>query len=229
MLDLFTGSRSTLCDGMHRRDFLRLGTLGLGGLTLADLLRASASAGGQASYVKDRAIVLLFLAGGPSQHETFDPKPDGPEGSTSVAGHIATALPGVRFASYLPRLARLAGRLTVVRSFQTNHAEHNGAHKQILTGDLTVMDGKLDKNLGRHHWPRLCPLVFAGGGLKHGQVVGQSDRRGGEPAGNPITIHDFQVTLLHAMVDVGRMRLDPSLPGNLLDRAQRGRPIRELF
>lgn len=130
MLDLFTGSQSSMCDRIRRRDFSRVGTLGLAGLTLADLLGSVARARETTSYVKDKAVVFLFLAGGPSQYETFDPKPDGLEGFTSIAGHIPTALPGVRFASYLPKLAKLADRLTVVRSFQTNHAEHNGAHKQ---------------------------------------------------------------------------------------------------
>lgn len=498
MLNFLTGSRSTMCDGLNRRDFLRIGSLGLGGLSLVDLLRATAFARDAGTYVKDKAVVLLFLAGGPSQYETFDPKPDGLEGHTSIDGHLATALTGVRFSSYLPKLAKLADRLTVVRSFQTKHAEHNGAHKQILTADLTVMDGKpitqpslgsiyaraagvvhpqtglprhtlipptvryngaragfagsfesvlegsqpaslgtaytpfqlqvrmkegapekgknrneeevktilddlephqsdaqldsrlgllrqldrldrrmdasgimdgmdqlsqqalnllrggavrqaldlsqedpqtlaaydtehfrnwscddnskfirsgpsigfslgrqlllarrlceagcgfvtvinanwdfharkgipnipegmgvfgppldhavaafledierrglsekillvitgefgrtgLDKNLGRHHWPKLCPLVFAGGGLKHGQVVGQSDRRGGEPAAEPITIDDFQATILHTLFDVGQLRLDASLPRVVHDRIQRGRPIADLF
>ena len=98
----------------------------------------------------------------------------------------------------------------------------------VITGEFGRTPG-LDKNAGRHHWPRLCPLVLAGGGLAHGQVVGQSDRRGGEPASSPITIDDFHATLLHAVMDVGRMRADVSLPPKILDRATRGTPIAELF
>jgi len=450
--------------------------------------------------VKGKSVVLLFLAGGPSQLETFDPKPHGLDTSTSLAGHIPTRLPGVRFASYFPKLADLADRLTIVRSFQTNHAEHNGAHKQFLTADLTVQDGKpirepglgavcskitgsvsatgmpshalippttrhtqdkagfagaydsvvdgcqpswlgpayapfetkvemaegkprekkrrtgqeeppnplldnlerrlpdlridarlnllreldrldrrldasgamasmdqftqqalnllrggairkaldlnqedprtlaaydtehfrnyrcnddskferdgpsigislgrqllmarrlceagcgfvtvihanwdfharkgipnmpegmsvlappldhaveaflkdieqrglsdkillvitgefgrtpkLDQNLGRHHWPGICPLVLAGGGLRHGQVVGQSDSRGGRPASEPITIDDLHATILHALFDVGKMRLDASLPQKVHQRAQKGQRIEALF
>ena len=109
--------------------------------------------------------------------------------------------------------------------------EQRGLSEKILlviTGEFGRTPG-LDKNLGRHHWPRLCSLVLAGGGLRHGQVVGQSDRRGGEPAGEPITIADFHATLLHALFDVGQMRLDLSLPRAVQERAQRGRPIGELF
>jgi hypothetical protein len=502
MLDLFSGSRASMCDGMQRRDFLRIASLGLGGLTLADCLRLRASETSGTSYLKDKSIVLLFLAGGPSQYETFDPKPGGGDGATSINGHSATSVPGVRFSAYLPRLARLADRLTVVRSFQTRHAELNGAHKQLMTGDLTIGDGqpirepglgaiyaraagainartgmarhvllppttrypgagkgfagafesvvegaqpaylgpsyapiqafapmasgttaprtrgggrprpedapnpfldsleprlpaaaldarmdllgqldqlnrrldspvletfgthhrqalellrsgavrrafdlslespatlreydtehfrnwecddrsrfirtsasigfslgrqlllarrlceagcgfvtvvnanwdfharrgipnipegmgvfappldhavsafledirqrgledkillvitgefgrtRLDANAGRHHWPRLCPLVLAGGGLRHGQVVGASDARGGEPATEPIVIDDLHATVMNVLFDVGQMRLDVSLPPRILDRAQRGTPIRELF
>ncbi|MFN4260262.1 MAG: DUF1501 domain-containing protein [Gemmataceae bacterium] len=491
-----------MCHGPNRRDFLRMGLLGLGGLSLGSMVQASALGHDTKPYARHKSVVFLFLAGGPSQHETFDPKPDAPEGTRCIAGHIPTKIAGVRFASYLPKLANLADRLTVVRSFQTNHAEHNGAHKQLLTADLTVQDGKpitepglgavyaravgavhprtglprhalippttrnqagragfngafesvvegsqpaglgmsfaplelyaplsdgyveqkqksrnqpaeqpnpfldlleprlsaaelnnrlellrqldrldrqldvtgtldkfdqfsrqaadmlqrgdvrkaldlsledkatlqaydtehfrnwncdanskfirngpsvgfslgrqlllarrlceagcgfvtvinanwdfharkeipnipegmsvfgppldhavsafledirqrgledqillvitgefgrtpgIDKNLGRHHWPRLCPLVFAGGGLRHGQVIGDSDRRGGEPASQPITIADLHATILHTLFDVGQMRLDASLPEIVHDRAQRGTPIRELF
>lgn len=501
MLRILTNSLGRMCDGWRRRDFLRVGALGLAGPALGHVLSSSSSAGGAPSYVKDKAVILLFLAGGPSQLETFDPKPHGIGTSTSIRGHIATKLPGVRFASYFPRLAELADRLTVVRSFQTNHAEHNGAHKQLMTADLTVQDGKpirepglgavcsrvfgsmspggmpthglippttrhvpmasgfagaydsvvegaqpaylgaayapfetkvemaegkprekkrrksedednrnpllenlqprlpdltidsrmdllkqldrldrridaggemdgmdqylqqavellrsdsirkaldlsredrrtlnaydtehfrnyrcndnsiferdgpsigislgrqllmarrlceagcrfvtlihanwdfharkgipnmpegmsvlappldhavaaylqdveqrglsdkillvitgefgrtpkLDDNLGRHHWPDLCPLVFAGGGLNHGQVVGQSDRRGGRPAADPITIADLHATIMHALFDVGQMRLDVSLPAKVLLRAEQGRRIEALF
>ncbi len=98
----------------------------------------------------------------------------------------------------------------------------------VITGEFGRTPG-LDKNLGRHHWPKICPLVFAGGGLKHGQVVGKSDRRGGEPASEPIVIADLHATILHALFDVGRMRLDAGVPPRVLERATKGTPIAELF
>jgi len=497
MLNIVSHNRTRMCDGLARRDFLRVGTLGLfGGLTLGDQLRASSERGN--SFVKDKSVILLFLAGGPSQYETFDPKPGGQEGFTSIKGHIPTSLPGVRFASYLPKLAKLADRLSIVRSFHTKHPEHNGAHKQLMTADLTVLDGQpikepglgsvyaraagamhpktgmmrhllippttrypgagkgfagsyesvvegaqpaqlgpayspfefkvpmasgvtdekkrkkddadapnpfldtltprldaaklndrvgllrqldelsrkidhptmegidtyrrqaldllrsgavrkafdlnledaatlkaydtehfrnwncddnskfirseqsigfslgrqllmarrlceagcgfvtvinanwdfharkgipnmpegmgvfappldhavsafledirqrgledkimlvitgefgrsgLDKNAGRHHHPKICPLVFAGGGLKHGQVIGQSDSRGSQPASEPISIDDLHATILHYLLDVGQMRVDASIPNKVQDRAVKGKPIGEL-
>ena len=65
--------------------------------------------------------------------------------------------------------------------------------------------------------------------MKHGQVVGQSDRRGGEPASEPYSIDDLHATVMHAMFDVGEMRLDASLPRIVHERATKGRPITELF
>jgi uncharacterized protein (DUF1501 family) len=117
-----------------------------------------------------------------------------------------------------------------VAAFLTD-VEARGLSEKILlviTGEFGRTPG-LDENLGRHHWPRICPLVFAGGGLRHGQVVGESDRRSGEPATEPYTIDDLHATLMHALFDVGRMRLDPSLPAPVMERAQKGRPIAELF
>src|SRR3954454_16166236 len=115
----------TLTDGKHglsRRGFLTLGTLGLGGLSLPAFLRAAEERPG---VLTDKSVIFLFQQGGPSQFETFDPKPDAPEGVRTVTGTVPTALPGVHFGDTLSRLANLAGRLAVVRSFQTNNAGHN--------------------------------------------------------------------------------------------------------
>jgi hypothetical protein len=87
----------------------------------------------------------------------------------------------------------------------------------------------LDEKLGRHHWPRLCPLVFAGGGLRNGQVIGASDRRGGEPAHDAYNIDDLHATLMHAQFDISKLRLDNRLPRIVMERATRGSVIEGLF
>jgi uncharacterized protein (DUF1501 family) len=107
-----------------RRSFLTAGALGLGGWTLTDRLRAAA-AGSAPRLVQDRSVVFLFLHGGPSQFETFDPKMDAPSGIRSVTGEIPTSLPGVTFGAGLPRLAKLAHKLAVVRSFTTGDGNHD--------------------------------------------------------------------------------------------------------
>src|SRR5207248_9020228 len=87
------------CQGYTRREFLRIGGLGLlGGLTLPDLLRARAAAASAGSVVKDRSVVLLFLQGGPSHIEFFDPKMSAPADVRSMTGEVQTGWPGVTFA-----------------------------------------------------------------------------------------------------------------------------------
>src|SRR5262249_51576159 len=122
----------TLHDGcrLGRRDFLRIGTLSLGSLALADLfpLRADtldAPTAGAGKPVTDRSVIFLFLHGGPRQVETFDPKMDAPEGVRSATGEVKTCLPGVAFGASFPRLAKLADRVSVVRSFVTGDGNHD--------------------------------------------------------------------------------------------------------
>ena len=107
---------------LGRRDFLRIGGLTLGGLSLPNLLTAAPS---PTRAITDKSVIFLFLHGGPSQFETFDPKMSAPVETRSATGEIATALPGVTFASSFPKLAKLAERLAVVRSYVPGDANHD--------------------------------------------------------------------------------------------------------
>lgn len=108
-----------------RRSFLRVGGLSLGGLTLPGLLSARAAAAELGPVARDKSVVFLFLHGGPSQFETFDPKPSAPSSIRCANGIIPTKLPGVSFGSALPRLAQLADRFSIVRSFTTGSGAHD--------------------------------------------------------------------------------------------------------
>ena len=115
----------TLVDPNHRLDrrgFLTAGALGLGGLALPSLLRA---AEGSTSHVSGKSVIFLFQQGGPSQFETFDPKPEAPDGIRTVTGVTQTSIPGVLFGDTYSQLSKIADKLTIVRSFQTNNGEHN--------------------------------------------------------------------------------------------------------
>jgi hypothetical protein len=103
--------------GYSRREFLRIGTLGLGGLSLPQLLGARALAAGNKSLTTGKSVIFLFQFGGPSQFETFDPKMSAPDGVRSVTGEIATSLPGVTFGSSFPQLAKRTNQLAIVRSY----------------------------------------------------------------------------------------------------------------
>jgi hypothetical protein len=114
------------CQGYSRRDFLRIGGLGLlGGLTLPDLLRLRAVAGPAGSLARDRSVVFLFLQGGPAHIEFFDPKMSAPEDVRSSTGEVQTVLPGITFGGTFTRMAKLADKLAVVRSYASLNGDHS--------------------------------------------------------------------------------------------------------
>lgn len=108
-----------------RRQFLRVGGLGLGGLTLADLLAVKAHAKASKLPLRDKSVIFLFQHGGPSQFETFDPKMDAPREIRSATCEIPTRIPGITFGSTFERLAKLNDKFSIVRSFTTGDANHD--------------------------------------------------------------------------------------------------------
>ncbi|MGE3804484.1 MAG: DUF1501 domain-containing protein [Gemmataceae bacterium] len=118
------GSTYRLCDGVNRREFLQLGGLGMAGLALPELYRGRAAAATRKQ--KARSCILLFLAGGPPQQDTFDLKPDAPAEVRGVFGGIDTSVPGIRISEQLPLLAKQAQRYSIIRSVTDEYA--GGAH-----------------------------------------------------------------------------------------------------
>src|SRR5262245_27652720 len=149
MLTLHT-STSRDCSGLSRRDFVRAGVLGLGGLSLSQLLaaKAAARAAGK-SYVRDRSIALVFLGGGASHIETFNPSLDAPEPYCSVTGEVETQIPGLSLGGTFPLLAKHAKKLAVVRSFSHENGNHPKAIIHVLTGGTDPTgDGKIGQSIG---------------------------------------------------------------------------------
>ena len=112
------------CQGYSRREFLRVGSLGLGALSLAGLLRTKAAAALTPGVLKDRSVVLLFLQGGPPHIEFFDPKMTAPSEIRCVTGEVPTKLPGITFGGTFPQLAALADRISIVRSYGSGNSGH---------------------------------------------------------------------------------------------------------
>ncbi len=123
-----------------RRDFLKIGSLALGGLGLSNLDAAAATS------LRKKSVVLLFLQGGPPQIETFDPKPDGQSEIRSVTGKVKTSLPGVYFGGGLPKMASLAHKMAVVRSFKIGAA--GGSHENGYTALLNGLRNPFDATMG---------------------------------------------------------------------------------
>lgn len=120
------------CDGISRRDFIRAGALGAG-LSLAGFLRLAHAGGvGQA---KAKSAVFVFLAGGPSHLDTFDPKPDAPAGIRGEFKSIPTKVPGLQVCEHLPKMASIADTFAVVRGISHTLAGHELGTDYLNTGN----------------------------------------------------------------------------------------------
>src|SRR5476651_1644576 len=121
---------------LGRRRLLQVGGMALLGTSLADLLRLEAQAVPMPLTQRARAksVVFIFQSGGPSQHETFDPKPNAPDGIRGEYQPIATSVPGIRICEHLPMLAQQAGRFSILRSVWHGSDTHGVGVHWNLTG-----------------------------------------------------------------------------------------------
>jgi hypothetical protein len=128
------------CDGYSRRSFLKVGFLGLAGLTLADHLRLKARAQERGRQTRDTAVILLWLGGGPSHIDMYDLKPDAPAEFRGEFRPIATNVSGTRIGEHLPRQARLMDKMSVVRSATHTNAGHGMGTHWMLTGYVPTIE-----------------------------------------------------------------------------------------
>jgi hypothetical protein len=182
MLRLDADRAVTFCDGLTRRDFLHAGAISSLGLTLPGWLAAKA-----AGATRDRDIncIMLFLVGGPSHIDTWDPKPEAPEEVRGPFRPLATRVPGMRISEIFPRMAGLADRFSLIRSvYHTATAVHDTGHQMMQTGRLFsggiehphagcvlgYLKGRRGEVPAHVLLPR--PIGRTGGNLPHGQNAG---------------------------------------------------------
>ena len=134
MLNLFSTRRSRNCDGTTRRDFMRVGSLGLGALALPDLLRMRAAARAAGEPTKETSVIWLWLSGGPTHVETFDPKMTAPSEYRSVTGEVKTPVSGVTLGGTFPKIAAVGDKMAFVRSFAHTNSGHGGGTHFVMTG-----------------------------------------------------------------------------------------------
>lgn len=146
MLTIY-GPKQRFCDGLSRRNFLKIGGLGLGGLSLSQLLKAEAGAGVGRSH---KAVIMIFLPGGPSHQDMFDLKTDAPSEVRGPFNPISTNVPGMQICEHMPRLAKMADKYSVIRSMVG--AEDNHYAVQCLTG-------RHARNAPPGGWPCLGSVV----------------------------------------------------------------------
>ena len=205
MLSLLGQRAKDLCDrrqGMSRRDVLRVGGSGMFGLTLGSMLKMQAQAeeskiAGGPGWGKAKSVVLIYLQGGPSHLDLWDPKPEAPDNVKSIFQPIATKLPGVNFTEILPKLAQINDKFTMIRSLgytPNGLFNHTAAIYQMMTGyttDKVSASGQLEppspkdfpnfgSNIIRLKPPTepMLPFVMLPRPLQESNVVGKGGTAG---------------------------------------------------
>jgi len=130
-------STGSTCDGLSRRNFLQVGSLGIAGLTLPNLLRAKETG----AALNNKSVIWVWLGGGPTHVETFDPKMDAPREYRSTTGECKTTIPGVSIGGTYPKLAKCMDSMALVRSFAHGNSSHGTGTAWVMTGynDRTKM------------------------------------------------------------------------------------------
>jgi uncharacterized protein (DUF1501 family) len=176
--------------GPSRRCILRVGVLGMAGLTLADLLRLRAGAAEEGHRASETAVIQVFLEGGPSHIDTFDPKPDAPAEFRGEFRPIAGRVAGMEVCELLPRMARVMDKVALLRSVHHSSADHGVGTHWIMTGfpgELSHRDnvrpsvGAIVARLRGANAPGVPPYVA----LPDAPAFGQGAYLG--PGGNPFS------------------------------------------
>ena len=135
MLDISPGSaRSRLCNGTSRRDFLRVGALAPLGLSLANLLSFEKAMAGAVAPSRAKSVILVYLGGGISHHDTFDPKPDAVEEIRGKYKTIPTNVTGLHVTELLPQMAKVMDKVALIRSGTHENDHHETATNWVLSG-----------------------------------------------------------------------------------------------
>ncbi|MDF1810854.1 MAG: DUF1501 domain-containing protein [Verrucomicrobiales bacterium] len=181
MIAIEGSSSSRLCDGKSRRDVLKLGALGMGGIGLPQLLRAEQNAGLRNS---NKAIIMVYMAGAPSHQETFDMKMDAPSGIRSEFSPIKTNVPGIEICELLPNLAKSMDKLVPIRSL---YGAPNGSHDSFMcyTGKVGSTLNQIGQPSGG--WPSIGAVTSKLMGSRDPAIppfVGLAPKAGHPPYGS---------------------------------------------
>jgi Protein of unknown function (DUF1501) len=149
MLKVFanTAGSRRYCDGISRRNFIKVGALGMGGLALPQLLKAEAASGVRKSH---KAVIMIYLPGGPPHQDTFDLKLDAPSEIRGEFWPISTKVPGTQICEHLPLIARVTDKLAIIRSISDAIDDHS---------DFMCMTGRRKQNQPPGGWPTFGATV----------------------------------------------------------------------
>ena len=170
MLTIYGKSRPRFCDGTSRRNFVKIGALGVGGLSVAQLLRAEAASGISRS---SKSVIMVYLPGGPPHQDMYDLKLEAPLEIRGEFRPIPTAVPGIQICEHLPRLAKLADKYAIIRSMVGAKDRHESF--QCMTGRLNERNppggwpefGSVISKLQGSTDPTLAPYVNLSPKMRH--------------------------------------------------------------
>ena len=147
MLTIYGPRPSRFCDGVSRRNFLKIGALGLGGMALPQLLQAESAAGVRRSH---KAVIMVFLPGGPSHQDIFDLKMDAPSEVRGEFKPISTKVPGIQICEHLPLLAKQMDKIAIIRSMVGALDDHDA---------FQCLSGRPGRNQPPGGWPSLGAVL----------------------------------------------------------------------
>jgi len=203
------GEKFRMCDGVTRRDVLKIGALGMGGITLPQLLRAEANAGIRNSH---KAIIMVYMCGAPSHQDMYDLKMDAPSEIRGEFQPINTNVPGIQICEHMPRMAAIMDKVVALRSV---HGSPSGAHDSFI-----CYTGRTTQNQPTGGWPAIGSIVAKLKGPTNQSVppfVGLSPNAGHPPYGSP-GLPGFLGVGSSAFRPSGPARNDMVLNGISLDR-----------
>ena len=166
------GNSRRFCDGIDRRRFMAVGSLGFFGLSLEHLLAAESSSGesapGTAGRHNNRSVILIWQHGGPSQLDTFDMKPAASSEVRGLYQSIATKLPGVRICEKMPYHAEVMDKVNIIRSFTHTTNDHfAGAHWMLVRQSiLSCREGRVQRLTWKRRIPKFANDTATAGGPK---------------------------------------------------------------
>jgi len=176
MLSITGGSGGRFCDGVSRREFLKIGGLAMGGMSLSQLLALEAQAGVKSNH---KAVIMVFLCGGPPHQDMFDLKPEAPAEVRGEFKPIKTNVDGIEICEHLPRLAKMMDKCAIIRSI-VGHRDEHSSHQNF--------SGYSNAEYNQGRWPSIGSVVSRMQGPTDPVIppfVSLSQRMGHTPWANP--------------------------------------------
>ncbi len=204
------GARQSLCDGISRRQLLQIGALGLGGISLPNLLRAEQSSGARSK----KSVIMIYMVGAPPHQDMYDLKPDAPSEVRGEFRPIKTNVPGIEICEHMPRMAKIMDKCVPLRSV---YGSPSGAHDSFI-----CYTGHSTRNQPPGDWPAIGAVASKVLGSRHPSMppfIGLAPDAGHPPYGSPG--HPGFLGVGHAAFrPSGPARADMKLAGITADRLE---------